>query len=57
MPEVVISACVERGPFQADMATTLNTAAIPNSSIVRMVSPQGFKPARVASLGGGGPVP
>jgi hypothetical protein len=39
------------------MATTLNTAAIPNSSIVRMVSPQGFKPARVASLGGGGPVP
>jgi hypothetical protein len=56
MPEVVISAYVGRGPLQADTATTLNTAAIPNSSISRMVSPRGFKPARVASLGGCGPV-
>jgi hypothetical protein len=57
MPEVVILACVERGPLQADTATTLNITAIPNSSILGMISPQGFKLARVASLGGCGPVP
>jgi hypothetical protein len=50
-------ACVERGPLQADTATTLNITAIPNSSILGMISPQGFKLARVASLGGCGPVP